>query len=201
METNVNMTVVTANRKPISMIGANLGTQYFQAEQRSCWPKFEEDQHAVTMAGGVDFVLNRAPRRFRLTGHDILSVMVGNDATGSTNVYLNKGSEEEVALPVGIGMEKIGTVSEDAIGKALKGERGIIFSDPEKLATQLNVYNQNEKARLNDMIAKLQKMVAQIDSAINENIKKAQTYKSEIVSSTPANIPVGEGGTVVVVND
>lgn len=203
MEKNVNSAIVSQNRKPISMIGANLGTMYFQAEARASWPNFVEDQHHVHANNDIEFILNRTPRRYRMTGHDITSVAIGIDGTGATKVFLNKDAEDEVSIPVGAGMEKIGVVSEDAIGKALRGDNSMIFSNAQKLAQQLNVYNQDEKKRLLDLRAKIDKFINQLDSAIDENTRKAENYIREITSSTPTGIPSSTNGSdgVVVVTE
>lgn len=199
METKVTK-VIADNRKPISMIGANLGTQYFKAQARAAWPEFEKAKMEVENGGDISFIINRSPRRYRLTGHDVVSVMVGSDAAGATKIYLNKDSEGEVSIPVVAGMEKIGVVTDDAIGKALRGDTNIIFSDPKKLAQQLNVLNNDEKTRLVVLRDQLNKFISQLDSAIAENNKKADTYCSELLSSAPSNVP-GASATIVVEED
>lgn len=199
MDTNINV-VVANNRKPISIMGANLGTQYFKAEARASILEFDKKKLEVEQGGNIDFILNRTPRRYRMTGHDVISVQVGTDGTGASKVYLNKGDEaSEVSLPITGDLSKIGAVSDDAIGNALRGEKNIIFSDPKKLASLLNQYNQDEKTRLLNTITMLQKCVGQIDSAIAENNKKADNYMTEYQSSAPETIPAG--GTTIVVHD
>ncbi len=199
-EPKVNVAIVAANRKPISMIGSSLGTQFFQAEARASIPEFEKLKLTVEQNNNVDFCLNRTPRRYRMTGHDILGANVEEDAIGTTKVILNKGFDSQVSIPVVAGMERIGIVTEDALGKALRVKPGepnnYIFSDAKKLATQLNQYNLDEKARLTRMIEVLTKCVSQLDSAIAENNKKADQYQNEIIQSTPETLP----NTEIVVN-
>lgn len=186
--TNINV-VVAANRKPISLLGANLGTQYFNAEIRAGILNFEEQKMQISQAGDIDFFLNRTPRRYRMTGHEVLGVSVGEDGTGAPKVYLNKGTDAEVSIPISADMSSVGKVDDDAIGKALHGDKSIIFSDPKKLAAILNQYNNDEIKRLEAIIATCQKCIAQTKSAIEENTKKATTYVSEVISSTPSGIP------------
>lgn len=200
MNTNVNVQVVANNRKPLSIIGANLGTQYFTAEARSTWPDFEKDKLAVEQGGGIDLIINRAPRRYRIFGNDVTSVQIATDAIGATKVFLNKGEDSEVSLPITSDMSKVGVVTEDALGKALRGDKNMIFSDPKKLASQLNAYNADEKNRCLALISKLQKFVQQIDSSIAENNKKADQYISEMTATANlGGIPGTDG--VVVIND
>lgn len=197
MENNVNVSVIATNRKPLSIIGSNLGTQYFKAESRACHLNYDADRLKVEQGGNVELILNRSPRRYRLTGHDVTSVMIANDATGTTKCYLNKDTESEVSIPVTAGMEKIGVVTEGALGKALRGDTNMIFSDPKKLAAHLNQFNNDEKGRLMAIRDGIDKMIRQLESAIAENIKKADQYCSEIVSSAPETVP-GATTTVIV---
>ncbi len=206
MDTNVNLAIVAANRKPISIIGSALGTQFFKAEARASIPEFDKKKLLVEQNNNIDFVLNRTPRRYRLTGHDILSAVVKNDATGATKVILNEDTDAAVNIPVSPGMERIGVVTEDALGKALRGDTNIIFSDAKKLATQLNTYNNDEKTRLLRIRDEINKCIAQLDSAISENNKKAEQYVQEILTSTPETLPsptveVNVSGDNIVVKD
>lgn len=202
----INMSLIAQNRKRISLVGATLGTQYFKAEARSCDNNFEEKAQQVKAGGNVDFILNRVPRRFRMTGHEILSTEIVSDAVGATKVVLNSHDENaSVSIPVGVNMEKIGIVTDDAIGKALKGDKNTFFADPEKLCTLVNQYNYDERARLVAVREFADKAIQQIDSAIQENLKKKDTYKQECINSTPEIIPtsstVESESTVVVLND
>lgn len=201
MEIQVNPTVVANNRKPVSILGSFLGTQYYKPEARATWPEFEKTKLGVEQAGNVDIITNRTPRRYRMTGHDIIKVEIGQDPTGATNVYMNRGIDgAEVSVPVSPGMEQIGKVSDDAIGNALRGDTNVIFADPGKLAASLNILNVTERKRCTDLIENLKKMVQQIDSAIAENVKKAESYNREIIDSTPKMDPSAntDGVTVVV---
>lgn len=185
---NVNLSDVAAHRKPISIIGSTLGTQFFKAQTRASILDFEKKKIEVEQNGNKEIFLNRTPRRFRLTGHDIIGVNITRDAVGATKVVLNQDSEDErVSIPVTTGMEKIGMISDDALGKALRGDKNIIFSDPKKLANELNNLNNDEKNRCLAVIKMMQDAVKQLDSAIAENNKKANDYYQELLSSTPAS--------------
>lgn len=201
MEITVNPAVVAGARKPISMIGGFLANQYFKPLSRDCWPEFEKDKLNAQQNSNVPLITNRAPRRYRMKGYDIVKVEIGQDATGGNNVYLNRDMAGEVAVPIAPGMEKIGVVTEDAIGSALNGDENVIFANPMKLAKNLNAYNLAEKKRCQDLIEKLGKIVQQIDTAIAENLKKAEAYEKEILDSTPKNDPAFKSsGPVVVVS-
>jgi len=203
MENNVDAVIISQNRGSISKVGSTLGTSYFKAEARASWPNFKEETIKVKNNGNIDLILNRTPVRYRLTSHDITSVILGKDATGASKVYINKDTEGEVSIPVGAGMDKIGVVTEDAVGKALHGNTNMIFANASKLAHQLNTYNEDEKTRLLALREKIDKFINQIDSAIEENKRKVEVYERELVTSTPDGIaPATKNGNgVVMVND
>ena len=79
---NINIsTTVANNRTPISMIGSNLGKQFFQVEVRDCWPNFEAEKNAVQMENNQKLILNRSPHRYCIKSKDILSIALGTDVT------------------------------------------------------------------------------------------------------------------------
>jgi len=198
----INKTVIANNRTPLSIVGANLGRQYHKPEARATWPDFEKTELAVKQGNNVEIILNRAPRRYRMVGYDIINVTVNQDAVGATNVYLNKGVDGEVCIPVGAGMEQIGKVSDDAIGDALRGNENVIFADANKLSTKLNILNAAEKRRLVELRSNIDKFIQQIDSAISENDQKARTYVRELTESTPKNnMDSSEEGTKIVITN
>lgn len=198
----VNMSVVASNRKPISMVGSNLGGKVFKASARETWPRFNEEKKEIELNDNTELILNRAPRRYRMLDINILAVNIHKDATGSNKVFFNEGTEDEFSIPVGNGMERFGIVTNDAISEALRGDRSKIFADPNKLATTLNSFNRDERNRLTALKAKIDKMIQQIDSTIVDNEQKASTYEREISDSTPA-IDVAASratGTTIVVD-
>ena len=206
--TTVNLSVVAQNRKPISMVGANLGTMYFKAEARANDNQYKETVENIKANGNVDFYLNRVSRRFRMTGHEVLSVEVASDAVGATKVILNRNDENSsVSIPVSANMQNIGGITDDAINKALRGDKNIIFANAKKLADQLNTLNNDEISRLKVIRSSIDKAIQAIESAIQENNRKADTYEKEIIASTPEIIPAVnndanvENGGIVIVED
>lgn len=199
MVTEVNLNVVANNRKPIGMVGSNLGGKVFRASAREAWADFEKERIEVANNDDIELILNRSPRRYRMTDVDILSASIRKDATGASKLFLNEGTDNEIALPIGKGMEKFATVSDEAIGAALRGDKSKVFGNPTKLATILNTYNRDEKARLERIIEKCQKMIQQIDSTVSENEKKASVYERELYDSA-SGIEVSRvpGNTIVV---
>lgn len=196
MDTNLNMQVLAANRKPISIIGSTLGTAFFQSEARTCDSNFDKKKLLVEQSGNVDMILNRAPRRYRMTDHDIVSVKYDTDAVGSPKVILNEGFDCEVSLPITADLSSVGIVTSDALKKALSGDKSVIFSNAKKLANQLNQLNRDELTRLDNVITDLQKARQSIVQAIQDNDKKANKYEQEILDSTPKGF-VADGPVVL----
>ena len=187
--TSINVNTVINNRKAISVVGSALGTQYFKASAREGWQDFDKEAAAVKAGGNSDFILNRTPRRYRLRGTDVYSMQIGTDGSGSTVVFINKDSEDELVIPISADMTHAGIVTEDAVGKALRGDSSIFFQDPMKLAKTLNNYNLGEKKRLENLVKKLQRIITAIDSTIKENEQKATKFMSELSSSNNDSIP------------
>lgn len=186
---NININTVVNNRKAISVVGSALGTQYFKASARAGWTDFDKDAAAVKAGGDVDLILNRTPRRYRLRGTDVYSMQIGTDGSGSTVVFINKDSEDELVIPISADMTHAGIVTEDAVGKALRGDSSVFFQDPRKLAKTLNNYNLAEKQKVEGLIKKLQKIVTGLDSTIKENETKAEKFFAELTSSVNDSIP------------
>ena len=200
MEIKVESGVIASNRKPISIVGSNLGSQYFNASAREAWPNYAEEKLNVEKGNNVELILNRSPRRYRMKGYDITSVIIAKDATGADKVFINKDQESEVSIPIAAGMEKIGFVTDDAIARALRGDKSMIFANAEKLAQQLNNYNMDEIHRLKAIIDRCNRMIQQIESSVAENNKKVNDYKRELLSSSTTIEPaLGGKGTVEIV--
>ena len=188
--------VAESCRPDLRIIGGTLGTQFFKPEARAAILDFEKRKVEVERNGNVDLILNRTPRRFRVVGHDILSVQLANGALGDAQVILNKDTEDEVSVSISSDGKTFSNVTEDALGKALTGDKNIIFADAKKLIEKVNVLNYDEKERLVKLREEINKAIAQVDSAINENNKKSKEYYDQLTKgSNPEDAP-----TPVVVN-
>ena len=127
-----------------------------------------------------------------------MSIQLGNDITGSPVVFINKDDQaSEVAMPISPDLSKVGQVTEDAVSKALRGDKSIIFSDVEKLVMQCNAANQAEISRIEELMANLNKEVQSLQNAIAGNIKKLDDYNHEMAASTNA----ANGVTVTITED
>lgn len=188
--------VAESCRSDLRIIGGTLGTQFFKPEARAAILDFEKRKIEVERNGNVDLILNRTPRRFRVVGHDILSVQLVNGALGDAKVVLNKDTEDEVSVSIDTDGKTFSNVTEDALNKALTGDKNIIFADAKKLIAQVNVLNYDEKERLIKVREEINKSIAQVESAINENNKKEKEYYDQLTKGSSPE----DAETPVVIN-
>lgn len=205
VQLKVNAAVVANNRRALNNIGKSFGGQFFRASQENTNLTQEQDVIASENNNGLDLVLNRSPRRFKLVGTDIVKVEVGEDAQGASLVYINRGLKkvvgdkefsQEAVLPISPDMRLDSDASDDMVLKAaLNGDRSKIFADSDALVEKLNLLNDNEIARLDKLIEKLQRQKKMIIDTKNSNIDKARRYRAERTAN-PA-----EAVTVTVTED
>jgi len=199
VQLKVNATVVANNRKALNNVGKQFGGQFFRGSQENTNPKHDEEVIASQNNHDLDLVLNRSPRRFKVTGTDIVAVEVGEDATGASLVYINRGRKIQVGdkefstearIPISPDMRIASDVTDEVLAEALKGDKSKIFADPDALVEKCNALNELEIARLDRMITSLEKQRQMIRSTINTNIDKARKYKSE--RTTVATVEIHE---------
>lgn len=176
--------------------GASFGSKYFKTEPRLSILNFDEMKHNIESNGSVDFMLNRSPRRIKVKDYDIAAIAIDTNAEGATQLVLNENKDGEVRIPFGFQNDQpvFTKVTDDALGKALRGDSSVIFSDAKKLVEQVNAINLAEKQRLTKLIEDIKKYIQGIDSAINENTQKANDYIKQLIRNAEAE----ENGTVVV---
>jgi hypothetical protein len=192
----VDLSRVTADNRPeLRLLGGTLGTKYFKAEARAAILNFEERKVEVERSGNIDMILNRTPRRFYVKDYDVQSVALVTDALGSAKVVLNQGKDEAVSIPISSDGKTFSNVTDDALGKALRGDQSIVFSNAKKLVDQINTLNRDEKERLLKLAEEIKKSIQQIDSAIASNDKKVSDYYKELAKSTST-----DDSTTVVLN-
>lgn len=151
MET-VKASVVANNRKSLSIVGKNFGCQYYRPEARQNAVNFDEKKRKIEQDGNVELTTNRATKRYLVKGYDVVSIQLGNDITGSPVVFINKDDQaSEVAMPISPDLSKVGQVTEDAVSKALRGDKNIIFSDVEKLVSSVMLQTRLKSAVLRSL--------------------------------------------------
>ena len=158
MNTNkVNPQVIASNRCNLSTIGKQFGCQYYRPEARQNTLNFEELKRDIEMNGNKDLILNRSIQRFRVLGYDVQSLQIGEDISGAPVVIINKDLPSSVVMPISPDLSSVGKVTDDAIGKALRGDNSIIFSDVKALVSAANVANNSELTRIDNLIEDLKK--------------------------------------------
>lgn len=180
MNTNkVNPQVIASNRCNLSTIGKQFGCQYYRPEARQNTLNFEELKRDIEMNGNKDLILNRSIQRFRVLGYDVQSLQIGEDISGAPVVIINKDLPSSVVMPISPDLSSVGKVTDDAIGKAIRGDNSIIFSDVKALVSAANVANNSELTRIDNLIEDLKKDKQAILAAIDENNKKVEAYVRE----------------------
>lgn len=180
MDTNkVNPQVIANNRCNLSTIGKQFGCQYYRPEARQNTLNFEELKRNVEMAGNKDLILNRSIQRFRVLGYDVQSLQISEDISGSPVVIINKDLPSKVIMPISPNLSAVGMVTDEAIGKALRGDENIIFSDVKSLVSAANTANNSELSRIDSLIEDLKKDKQAILAAIDLNNKKVEAYVRE----------------------
>lgn len=196
-EINLNLAIAN-NRRPLSLVGSTLGAQYAKPEAVSCLPDYDKKIAEAKTSGDLQLVLNRPPRKLRIRTEDIVSAEITADLDGTIVVIINKDKESELRIPVSADMTKAGIVTDDAVRKALKGEKNLFFNDVKKLTSLLNNLNQNELNRIDSVIADLQLAKKRIESAIAESSKKAEQYEQESGKSSRTSVLENGNGSVEI---
>ena len=193
VQLKVNATVVAANRRALNNVGKSFGGQFFRANREETNLRQAEDVINSENNNNLDLVTNRSPFRYKIVGTDIVAVEVGEDAEGASQVYINRGRKKQVGdkvfsqeaiIPVTGDMRLDSDASDDTIlAEALKGDKSKIFADPDQLVEKLNNLNDNEVARLDKLIQKMQQWRKMIIDTKNSNIDKARKYRAERTAS------------------
>lgn len=189
----VNATVVATHRRALNNLGKTFGGQFFRVNQEDTNPRHAQDVLDSENNNNLDLVLNRSPHRFKIVGTDIVAVEIGEDAQGASMVYINRGRKKQVGdktfdqsatIPVTGDMRLDSDASDDAIlAEALKGDRQKLFADPNQLVEKMNLLNDNELARIDKLILKMQGWRKLIIDTKNSNADKARKYTQERTSS------------------
>lgn len=195
----VNPTVVATHRRALGNVGKTFGGQFFRVSQEDTNLRQAQDIVDSENNNDLDLVLNRSPRRFKVVGTDIVAVEVGEDAQGASMVYINRGRKKQVGdktfsqeaiLPVSDDMRVDSDASDDSVlAEALKGDKSKIFADADMPTEKMNILNDNEIARIDKLIQKLQAWRKMIIDTKNSNIDKARKYRAERTAN-PAEVSV-----------
>lgn len=200
-DVNIDVAIASHSRE-VSKVGATLGAPYCRPEASTCLPEYEKKIKAAHENDDLDLVLNRNVRKFRVITVTVRNVCTEIGLDGSPMIVVNKGIEgEELHLPINDDLSKAGVVTEDAVRKALKGEDpNIHFVNPQKLTIHINQLNRNELARLQQVQSDIELAIKRLNSAIAENVKKAEEYERIYATiNNPTKIEgVGSGANVEI---
>lgn len=211
-EIEINISNVLANhRQAASYAGALMGQAYAAVEMRDCWQGgkegFENDKKNASVPGVASLITNRSPRKFTIRTKDIIGAQIHhNKITGEVGIAINlrpDGSYDMFFPLNGKNPAVTEKPMEDAISDALYNEGDNFFLDTQKVASVINVANNNEIKNIDALINALSKMKQNIQGAVVENEKKAAEIakqwsdsklnidiKSILSSTAPATLTV-----------
>ena len=200
IQLQVNAAVVASHRRVLSNVGKTFGGQFFRANQEDTNPAHAQEVLNSESNNNLDLVTNRSPRRFKVVGTDIVSIEIGEDAQGASMVYINRGRKKQFAdkvydqsaiIPVSNDMRIDSDPNDDAIlREALNGDKSKLFADPNSVVEKLNILNDNEIARVDALIQKLQAWRKTIIDTKNSNVEKARKYTSERTANGASEVRV-----------
>lgn len=194
---NVNVqNALSGNRNPISLMGANLGKQFFTTEVRDCWPNFEKEKNTIQMNDQKTLITNRSPRRYRINAKDIYGIIIDTDINNNPVIKINphKDGLADATIAISSDMKDYGVVTEEAVKEALKNANDPnstvthAFKDPQKLIQFINMLNQSEYESIQTLIDALCKMQQSIKSAMADNTKKVNDYMEQLNSRVDINV-------------
>jgi hypothetical protein len=197
----VNMNVVGENLAKISVLGSHLGGKYFKTAAKETWTDFDNQKRQAELdESGLQFILNRSPRKFEVRDFDVISQMIKTTPDQTTVVVFNPGTDSEAEAAIVAGETGFGQATDEAITEALRGENRIFANGP-KLLAKVNSYNQHEVDRLTALIKVLTSQKDSIISTMKANEKKVQDYEAAVAKSKAAiNVaPTDNGKSVSIV--
>ena len=159
--------VLEQNRQLLGTIGSSFGKPFYRTNQYILDEKYDIAAMTAVQNGNKVLTMNRSPRRCKIDAYDIHSISYKNAGNGLPCVFLNEGDtitgangesiDASARIVVGMNNSYFSETTEDNIEKALKGDRNIVFADPDSAVDKLNAYNDMEIAQIDATIEKLKK--------------------------------------------
>ena len=185
--------VLEQNRQLLGTIGSSFGKQFYRTNQYILDEKYDIAAMTAVQNGNKVLTMNRSPRRYKIDAYDIHSISYKNAGNGLPCVFLNEGDtitgangesiDASARIVVGMNNSYFSETTEDNIEKALKGDRNIVFADPDSAVDKLNAYNDMEIAQIDATIEKLKKWKQSLEQTKENNIKRVQKFKAELTAS------------------
>lgn len=187
----VSKPTIENHRKVYMLAGGLLGTSIYKVEARSCDAEWEKKNVKFKTEKSADLFLNREIKRCVMKDFNVVTVDAG-ETTGdgyiSPNVKLCLDDESTITLPIAGDLTKIGKVEDDAMLKALRGDKNIFFDNAKKTAEECNERNRANIRCIEDLMEQLKSMKQSLTTAIVNNEKLVSKYEEELVKSS-ASVP------------
>lgn len=181
----INVDVVKKNRVKINKYGSFCGKQLFKASSEQVDLRFHENAQRAQDNGGI--MPSRPVRRYPLAAIDIAGAIVTTDATDAPVMVLNpgltnsKGEDASIRCPL-VDDKFTKDVTVETVKEAIKNGKinPSYFTNPKRLAEELNALNTQELRNVNALIAMLEGQKRTLEQTIQNNLSRAEEYYSEL---------------------
>lgn len=182
----VSKPTIENNRKVFMLAGGLLGTSIYKVESRSCDSNWENKNVKFKTEHTGDLFLNREVKRCVMKDFNVITVEA-DETTGdgfvSPNAKLVLDDESTITLPIAGDLSKVGKVEEDAMLKALRGDKNIFFDNAKKTAEECNERNRANIRYIESLMEELKQMKQSLTTTILNNEKLVAKYESELTKS------------------
>lgn len=195
----IDTNVISKNRAVINNYFNLGGRQIFKASSECVDLKFGENSQRAKDSGGI--MPSRPVRRYPLSAVDIAGAIVTKDAADAPVLILNPGftnaKGEDISIRCPLVDDKFTKdVTVETVKEAIKNGKvnPVYFSNPKRLAEELNALNTNELRNVNALIHMLEQQKSALEQTIQNNIARANEYYAELNAKNSRD---GESGSTV----
>lgn len=182
----VSKPTIENNRKVFMLAGGLLGTSIYKVEARSCDAGWENKNLKFKTEKTGDLFLNREIKRCVMKDFNVVTVdadETSGDGYVSPNAKLVLDDESTITLPIAGDLSSIGKVEEDAMLKALRGDKNIFFNNAKKTHEECKARNDANIRYVEALMEELKGIKQSLITANVNNEKLVKKYEEELVKS------------------
>lgn len=180
-----------------------VGAQFYTVNVDNPKDSVDEWQQRKNIVGAnpksPELFINRPPQVVKLRTENVLSQEFAIDQFGNNCVVFNRGMKSEATAAIVAGESEFGQATDEAVNEAIHGQNRI-FADGLKTLTMANAANSAELTRWKQIRDMAQKYIDSIQSTIQDNVMKVESYNKTVKDTTPkVSIATGDGPVAVTV--
>lgn len=182
----VSKPTIENNRKVFMLAGGLLGTSIYKVEARSCDAGWENKNLKFKTEKTGDLFLNREIKRCVMKDFDIVKVEAdetSGDGYVSPNAKLILDDESTILIPIAGDLSSIGKVEEDAMLKALRGDKNIFFNNAKNTCEECKARNDANIRYVEALMEELKGIKQSLITANVNNEKLVKKYEEELTKS------------------